>query len=120
MEIPMPRWFFVVLLGTLTAATAHATDLTVSPGQSITAALRQMHAGDTLTIEEGTYDEQELHPPSGVTVQGAAGHTVVIRPTGHPTTGFEFGSSQITIRNLTIDGSAGGVSTGMFITGSDN
>jgi len=115
----MHRWFLALLVLSFTAP-VQAADLTVSPGQSIAAALSQMHTGDTLTIQEGTYDEQELHPPSGVTVQGAAGQHVVIRPTGHPTTGFEFGGTQITIRNLTIDGGAGGVSTGMFITGSDN
>ena len=34
---------------------ASAATVTVSPGQSIAAALRQMGRGDTLTIQAGTY-----------------------------------------------------------------
>ena len=37
-----------------------------------------------------------------------------------PTIVFEFGSTHVTIRNLTIDGIAGGVTYGIYITGTDN
>ena len=115
----MHRWFLALLVLSCTAH-VQAAPWTVRADQSIAAALSQMQAGDTLTIEEGTYDEQELHPPSGVTVQGADGHNVIIRPTGAPTIVFEFGSTHVTIRNLTIDGIAGGVTYGIYITGTDN
>src|SRR5215475_7176614 len=99
---PMRRLFLTLAL--LLPAIATAADFTVSPGQSIASALSQMHAGDTLTLHGGTYDAHDLRPPSGVTVQGAAGQTVIIRPTGRPSHAFDVMGQGVTLRNLTLDG----------------
>jgi hypothetical protein len=114
------RWYLIPLVCCLSTPASYAATFTVSPGQRIASALSQMHAGDTLTIQGGAYDEKDLHPPSGVTIQGAPGQSVVIRPTGTPASGFEFGGTHVTIRNLTLNGSAGGLKVGIWIEGSDN
>ena len=55
-----------------------------------------------------------------MTIAGSGG--VVIRPTGNTAPGFELlaGVSNVTIRNVTIDGSGGGVSYGIRIAGQNN
>src|SRR5262245_8199954 len=111
----MCRWFLVPLVCSLSVSSGYAADYAVSPGQSIASALRQMHAGDTLTIQAGVYDAHDLKPPSGVTIQGAPGQNVVIRPTGGPNHVFDVMTGGVTIRNLTLDGSAGGMSVGVWI-----
>src|SRR5215470_17507865 len=113
----MSRLCLVLLLVT-TTTTATAAEVTLSPGQSISAALSRMGSGDTLTLRGGTYNENNLHPPSGSTVQGALGEAVVIRPVGNAAPGFELGSaSNVTIRNLKVDGSGGGISYGIRTNG---
>ena len=112
----MPRWCFSLAF-CLLPGLATAASLTVAPGQSIAAALRRMSSGDTLTIQAGTYAENNLQPPSGSTVQGAG--SVIIRPTGGTDVGFAL-SSNVTIRNLKVDGSGGGISYGIRIMGQDN
>src|SRR5215470_16012644 len=87
---PMYRW---LLLPLVLPSLVAATDYTVSPGQRITDVLRRMGSGDTLTIHGGTYDENNLQPPSGSTVQGAPGETVILRPTGGTAAGFELSSN---------------------------
>jgi len=80
-----------------------------------------MSSGDTLTIHGSTYGENNLTPPSGATVQGAPGETVIIRPTGNTAPGFDLGTaSNVTLRNLTVDGGSGGISYGIEITGQNN
>src|SRR5215471_7616375 len=120
-ETPMHRWFLTLSL-ILLPGIATAASLTIGPGQSIAAALSRLGSGDTLTIHAGTYAENNLSLPSGATVQGAPGETVVIRPTGGPAPGFALGAgvNNATIRNLTIDGSGSGISYGIQITGQGN
>src|SRR5262249_20730070 len=76
---PMHRWFLTLSV-LLLPGIATAASLTVSPGQSIAAALRQLGSGETLTLQAGTYNENNLNVPSGATVQGSG--SVVIRHTG--------------------------------------
>ena len=83
----MHRWFLALPLLLLPVVTT-AASLTIGPGQSIAAALRQLGSGDTLTIHSGTYAENNLSVPSGATVQGAPGETVILRPTGGAAPGF--------------------------------
>jgi len=112
----MYHWFLtlpLLLLPTL----ATAASLTVSPGQSIAAALSQMAPSDTLTIQGGTYTENNLTPPSGSTVQGEG--SVVIRPTGGTNVGFAL-ANNVTLRNIKIDGSGGGISYGIRTNGQGN
>jgi len=80
-----------------------------------------MSSGDSLTIHGGTYGENNLRPPSAVTIEGAPGERVVLRPTGGTAAGFELsGVHGTTIRNLVVDGAGGGVSYGIRIAGQDN
>jgi hypothetical protein len=112
------RYIAAVLLVLPSLATA--ASLTVAPGDSLSQAIARMASGDTLTIAAGTYTENTLRPPSGVTVQGAPGATVVLRPNGGAATGVSITSSGVTLRNLVIDGRSGGISYGMVITGTNN
>src|SRR5262245_41317832 len=130
----MHRWFLAVALclvptlapaGTLVVATSgsDSSPCTESaPCRTIRQGLSRLGSGDTLTIHAGTYDENNLQPPSGSTVEGASGETVTIRPTGGTAPGFALGAGirGATIRTLTIDGGGGGISYGITITGQDN
>lgn len=116
----MYRWFLTLPLVLLPVVTAAAT-FDVSAGGSIAQALSRMGSGDTLTIHGGTYEENNLQPSSGSTVQGAPGERVVLRPSGNTAPGFDLGTAtNITIRNLTIDGSGGGISYGIRMDGQSN
>jgi len=129
----MPRWFLTLPLLLLPVVTAAATLVVATSGsdsapctaaapcRTIGHALSRMQSGDTLTMQGGSYDENNLRPPSDSTVQGAPGETVIIRPTGSAAPGFELpqNASHITIRNLKIDGSGGGISYGLLIYTSD-
>jgi len=92
-----------------------------APCRTMRHALDGMSDGDTLTIHGGTYDENHLSPPSGSTVEGAAGETVILQSTDSTGPGFELSqhADHITVRNLTIDGSGGGISYGMLVYTSD-
>ena len=130
----MYRWFFAVALflvptmapaGTLVVAPSGSDSnpcTESAPCRTIHQGLSRCGSGDTLTIHGGTYEENNLQPPSGSTVEGASGETVTIRPTGDPAPGFALGAGVrgVTIRNLTIDGSGGGISYGMMISEQDN
>jgi len=108
--------FLLLIVASVRAATAATFE--VSPSGSIAQALSRMGSGDTLIIHAGTYAENNLHPPSGVTVEGALGESVILRPSGNAAPGFELGSaSNVTIRNLTIDGGEGGISYGIRTNG---
>ena len=116
----MTRWFLTLPL-LLFPVIAHAATLEVTAGHSIAQALSRLSSGDTLTIHAGTYAENNLTPPSGVTIEGAPGERVVLRPTGSTAPGFELaGVSNTTIRNLTVDGSGGAISYGIRIAGQNN
>ena len=130
----MSRWFLMLPLvlfpvvataATLVVATSGSDSASCTddaPCRTIRQGLRRLASGDTLTIHGGTYEENNLNPPSGATVQGAPGETVTIRPTEGTAPGFALGAgvSRATIRNLTIDGGGGGISYGMHIFGQDN
>src|SRR5262249_26770304 len=133
-ETPMHRWFLALPLLLLPAITTAAT-LVVSPSgsdsnpctldspcRSIRQGISRLQSGDSLSIQGGTYAENNLHVPSNVTVEGAAGATVVIRPTHGVAPGFELGAGTTgtTIRNLMVDGGGGGISYGVQIFGQDN
>src|SRR5215471_7706851 len=128
-------WWLLILPLVLLPRTATAGTLVVAPSGSdsnpctasapcrtIRQGLSRCGSGDTLTIRGGTYEENNLQPPSGSTVEGASGETVTLRPTGGPAPGFALGAGVrgVTIRNLAIDGSGGGISYGMMISGQDN
>jgi len=129
----MHRWFLTLPLlllpviaaaDTLVVATSgndSASCTADAPCRTIGQGLSRLASGDTLTIHGGTYDENNLRPPSDSTVEGAPGETVILRPTGSAAPGFELAqsASHITIRNLTIDGSADGVSYGLLVYTSD-
>jgi hypothetical protein len=66
---------------------AHAAVLHVGSGQSINAAISQMHGGDTLVVHAGTYREALGPLPSGsasqpTTLMAAPGELVRIEPPG--------------------------------------
>jgi len=113
----MQRRRFAVVAGGLTLilclATSHAATYTVSPGQSIAAALSRLSGGDTLIIEAGTYREGNLTPPSGssgapTVVRAAAAGQVILQPgdRGIDTVfDLQSGRHDITIEGIVIDGS---------------
>jgi nitrous oxidase accessory protein len=54
---PMPALRAAAFAGLLACAPAHASEWRVLPGESIAAALRRAHAGDTVLVERGRYRE---------------------------------------------------------------
>src|SRR5262245_24076083 len=127
----MHHWFLTFALLLPVSATAATYDVSPSgsdsapctadaPCRTIRHGLERLGSGDTLTIHAGTYAENNLHPPSGVTVQGAPGEQVILHPTGNTAPGFDITANGVTIRNLTIDGSGGGISYGIRIVGQNN
>src|SRR5262245_42333407 len=81
-----------------------AASQTIGPGQDLGQAVSQMQPGDTLTLEDGTYQAANLTPPAGSTIQAAPGAQPII--TGSQGTLFNCtGSSQgVTLNGLTLDG----------------
>jgi nitrous oxidase accessory protein NosD len=110
----MSRWLVLLMVFPIYV---QAATVEVPPGQSIQSALDQAGSGGTVRLQAGTYNETNLRPPSGVTIEGAG---AIIRPTGTPAAGFEVSGSGVTIRNLVIDGSGGGISYGIRVSGTDN
>ncbi len=51
-------------------------DVTVSPGESIQAALDEAQSGDTITVKKGVYEEALVIRASGITLIGEKGATV--------------------------------------------
>src|SRR5215467_13529498 len=107
----MHRWFLTLPLlllpvvaaaDTLVVATSGSDSAPCTadaPCRTIGQGLRRLASGDTLTIHGGTYDENNLRPPSGSTVEGASGERVVIRPSGGAAPGFDLDTaSGATIR----------------------
>src|SRR5262245_28494770 len=78
-----------------------------SPFRTLLKGVRALTAGDTLIVKGGTYAESLLNViPSGVTVQAAAGETVVIRPTTQTDGVVDFGDGRqnISFEGFTLDG----------------
>jgi len=96
---------------------AWAATITVSPGQSISAALATAAPGDVIDVRAGIYPEilssyTGTRWPSGtaqarITVQGHPGETVVLRPGPHDLLAVIAHASYLTLDNLTFDGRAG-------------
>ena len=92
----MKKFFFasVFVLFTLVvcSASAHAATYYVSPGESLTGAMSQLRAGDTLYLHAGTYSEGisllSTNIASGsswsnpVTISAAPGEKVTLRGVG--------------------------------------
>ncbi len=68
------------------AAPASAATFTVSPGQSIQAALNAAPAGSTVVVRPGTYRENVWITKNNVKLQGTPGKTI-LEPTGNAPTG---------------------------------
>src|SRR5262245_1546808 len=130
----MHHWFLTLPLLLLPVAASAATFVVSTSGsdsasctadapcRTIRHGLDRLGSGDTLRIQGGTYNENDLRPPSGSTVEGAAAAAVVIRPTGGTAAGFELGAgvNGVIIRYIKIDGSGGGISYGIRVFGTDN
>lgn len=95
----------VVCLGLLAATfrvrpAEAAAVLHVYPGDSISAALSQVSAGDTIFVHAGTYSPQVVLARFSrpVTIEGESRDAVVVR-------GFNFqGAAQIRVRRMTVTG----------------
>ncbi len=108
----------IMLCGSLAQAATYHVSKTGNNGNScataqsagssakltIAAGLTCLSSGDTLTIRAGTYTgEPEMSPPSGATIQGAAGETVIIRPTTDRTSLFISRNNDLTYRNFIVE-----------------
>ena len=68
---------------TITVAQSGQADLVGSDSAALQKAADMLHPGDTLTIGPGTYQmDNSLLIPSGVTVRGAAGKTILLKGRG--------------------------------------
>ncbi len=90
-----------------------ANTLVVSPGMSIQTAINAASPGDTILIQNGTYDEALEVPAakSDLTIQGESQAGVIIKPSGAKnvnTAGIYVnnGVSGLVLTNFTFDGSA--------------
>ena len=124
-------WLVLGLLVCAQAATLHVSTsgsdgnpcTQAAPCRTIQHGITILSSGDTLTIHGGTYAENHFTPPSNVTVQGATGETVIIRPTSganDPCFELNAGVTNTTIRNLTCDGANQIFSYGIRVFGTDN
>ncbi len=76
------------------AAPASAATFTVSPGQSIQAAIDAAPAGSTIKVKPGTYHENVSITKNNIKLQGTPG-TTILEPTGNaPTGGCAFPGGQ--------------------------
>lgn len=82
------------------------TQLYVSPGGSIQAAIDAADPGDTINVAAGTYSESSIHVDKSVTISGAGMGSAVVDPAG--ATGFYIDADNVTMQDLTIqNGSMG-------------
>ncbi len=91
---------------------SHAATITVSPGQSIQAAVNSASAGDTIQIHAGTYNESVTVSKSGsagspTKVMGFPGERPVIDGQNSRSEGLSIRGSYITVSNIKITNHTG-------------
>src|SRR4029453_2699677 len=126
------RWLLAALLLAVSATTSAATTFTLSPGQSITAAVEAASDGDTIQLNPGVYNPVNTGAYTltgsfgigkSVTIRGlgATPAQTILRGGAAPVGEFAFyflrysspptatSPSGATLENLTIDTSPGGI-----------
>ena len=118
----------VVALSTsaLPASAVTSTSQAVESGGSIQAAINAVATGGVVTIAPGTYVE-EISIKKSVTLKGAVGSVIIQQPAATSTSNLSGGgklidiqfTSNVTLENLTLDGSVRVEASGPKATGID-
>lgn len=78
--------------------------------RSISAAARAARSGDVIAIDEGTYPEPIIAPPTNVTLIGRCAEKVRVTGAGGNQVGlYAYNAQKVVARGLTITGHVGGV-----------
>lgn len=88
---------------------AFAADIQVAPGGSISAAIDQAMAGDSVVLASGTYDQKIVSKRAGnanapITIKAASPRGAIVRATGNV---VSIAHAYVTLEGLVIDGQDG-------------
>lgn len=106
-QTPTMKLFFAIVS---LLSLSHAAVITVAPGESIQAAIDLAQPGDTISLEDGKFNEELLSSRDGeegnpITITGS--RNAILSGTGKKGRLFEINHSYWTVNGFTIDGKMG-------------